>query len=134
MVQLGSDSFKQSMPLVNDLLGKLIVLNTALLGLFTGLKELPVPIWFRVLAICCFVLSLLVSFWGIYPRDWTVDPTVPTQIQEAYSAGVKRKAFWLTVAAICLLLGFVLALTGIVYGAAYPPLPPPIPGPIPQAT
>lgn len=127
MVQLGADSFKQSMPLLNDLLAKLIVLNTALLGIFTGLKDLPMPLSFRVLAIVCFAISLVLSFWGVYPKDAKVDPTDPKQIESSYTEGVKRKSSYLKSAAIALIVGFAVALVGLVYGAITTPETQPIP-------
>jgi hypothetical protein len=110
---IGRDSFKNAVPLLNDVLQKLIVLDTALVGGFVGIKELPIPEWARLLAALGVFISLGFAFYGIYPVSW--EPNLDS-LREIHDCEVKisnRKSTYLRCSAIALLVGLALGLAGV---------------------
>jgi hypothetical protein len=115
----GQELRKQTIPLLNDILTKLIVLNTALLGVFVGIKEVPVTLAMRILTIACFIVSLAVAFFGVYPKQWSIVLDDPKDIRTKEDAGIARKSCLLKVAASFLIAGFVCGLVGFIVGATF---------------
>ncbi len=113
----GQEMRRQTLPLLNDVLQKLIVLNTALLGIFVGIKEIPLSPSMRVAAIVCFLGSLTLAFFGVYPREWVLVLDDPTGIREQEDASIKTKSSYLRFAAFSLVIGFVFGAIGFVAAA-----------------
>lgn len=115
LLSVGRESFRQTVTSLNDVLQRLIVLDTALLGGFVGIKELPMPDWARLLAALGFVVSLGLAFFGVYPAKWGARLNDPVAIKEIEVAIANRKAGLLRWSAGSLIAGFVLGLAGIAW-------------------
>lgn len=108
---------KQSIPLLNDTLQKLVVLDTALTGVFLGLKETPIPAWGRVLAATALTVSLGFAFAGLYPRTRTVNADT---VSAADTQVLARKSSCLYWAAVALVAGLTAGIVGLVAPLAHP--------------
>lgn len=107
------ESVKQTAPLLNDVLQKLIVLSTALLGAFASLKELPVPDWGRGAAAVGFLAALAAALLGVYPRGRASVGYDPDEIKAFEDWTVRRKKRSLSLAAAFLLAGLAAGVAGI---------------------
>jgi hypothetical protein len=111
----GPESLKQSVPALNDVLGKLITLNSALIGGgFVGAKGEVLPFGWTVAAIGFLIVSLVASLWGIYPRGWDVNLNNPNEIRAAEYGAIRRKSYCLATAFGALVVAFLLVFAGVI--------------------
>jgi hypothetical protein len=107
-------------------MAKLIVLNTALVGTFLGLKEVPLPLWAKVIAVAFFIVSLGSSFFGIYPVARFVLVDDPDTIEKDFVKAIEDKSDYLQFAASTLVIGLIVGLIGLSVGLFNSPTPIPI--------
>lgn len=109
------ESFKQSVPSLNDVLGKLLTLNTALIGAgIVALKEQILPFWGGVVAIALVLASLGATLAGLFPHSWTVRPNDPDEIYRIERAVAEWKTWCLRLAFGGLGAGLLASLLSLV--------------------
>jgi hypothetical protein len=112
----GRESLKSTTPYLNDVLQKIIILTTALIGgglLSASAKEEVLSPRWRMAALCALIASLVTAFWGIYPHGgpkWLSDPDVVRRFEHET---IDRKVYWLWWSAVLLILGLGAAVVGL---------------------
>lgn len=91
----------------------MIVLDTALIGAFLGLKDFPVPPTMRVFATVCFIGSLIAAFVGVFPKKAAFLLDDPEGIRDEEDGLVSGKKCCLVWAAVFLVAGFAFGVLGI---------------------
>ena len=110
----GEQTLKQSAPALQDSLQKLITLDAALIGgVLIALKEDVLPPIFRLSVIVCFLVSLGAAMCGVQPLWRNVTMGCAEEIKAYQFDTIRRKSFWIRAAYACLIIGFALAIYGI---------------------
>jgi hypothetical protein len=114
LAQMGRDSFKGSAPALNDVLGKMLTVSTAVLGAglagAIGFKTEAVPFWGVLVALVLVLGSLVATLAGLYPREWSARLNVPADVLDAETAVIGHKARCLRWAFRLLVSAFVTAI------------------------
>jgi hypothetical protein len=123
-LEMGRDLRKQSLPLLNDVFSKMIVLNTALIGTFLGLKDLPLADAYRPFVVVLLLLSLVACFYGLFPKTASFSLDCPRGIGRSIDEMLVNKSWTMRLAAACLVSGLALGAFGLMvsaYGGVQPP-------------
>lgn len=107
--------FEQSIPTLNEMLGRLVTLNTALIG--GGLvlaKGDNVPLPFAVPALFLFLFSLAYALWGLWPRTQSMKITNLAVIESFSNDLVSKKSTAQLMSGITMFLGLFFSVVGAV--------------------
>jgi hypothetical protein len=108
---VGQEGHKHSLTRLNDAIGRLLTLTTALTGgAVLWLKEVC-PDWARFPAIGLFVAALGLAVWAAIPHGRERGAR-PADILASHHRALSLKALQLHLIGLCLWLGFVVASIG----------------------
>ncbi len=117
----GKESLKRSLPFVNDVLQRLLTLNTTLIaGSFLLRDDALAAVW-RIGAAFCFLTSLTLCLLGMLPYARAFSVYAPREVQKHTEAALRVKRRWLSAAAFALVLGFLVAIGGLVGRCVHSP-------------
>jgi hypothetical protein len=109
---IADDAIKQGIPRLNDTLGRLLTLSTALSGgAIALLKEDVCYGWWRVVAAVLFFLALACSTIGIIPFSSRV-AHIPVEIKDEIERIRRIKSIWVCGAASLIASGLLAAIIG----------------------
>jgi hypothetical protein len=119
---LGKKMIGDSIEAVQDALKQLLTLATALLGgSIAFMSEQIMPTGCKIGLILAFLLTVGISCWGIMPYGWDrFSPHFPQLVQEVREHALAWKIAHLKWAGGCLLLGFCIAVIGLIARAFLP--------------
>lgn len=110
---LGQDIIKNSIPLLNDILSKMLTLNTAMIGggIAAAKADVMSP---QVLlpSIATFLVALVLTLAGMLPWTMSVDMSRTEIIAELERSTRKRKLWCLYLSAGLFILGMLMAVVG----------------------
>jgi hypothetical protein len=111
---IADDTIKQGIPRLNDTLGRLLTLSTALSGGAVALlKEDLCYGWWRVIAAVMFFLALGCSSIGVIPFSSRV-PHIPVAIKDEIERIRRIKSRWVCSAASLIAAGLLAAILGAI--------------------
>jgi hypothetical protein len=110
---LGRDVQRNTVPLLNEHLNRVVVLATALTGGFLGVKDAPLPDPARAAAVALFLLTLGLALKGLMPRRAGYTRTVPAAVAADEARVIEAKAWAVKWSAVALLAGFAAGLAGL---------------------
>lgn len=109
---------KNSAAVVNDMLGRLVTLDSALIGGGVVISKGEVfPVWWSALVLACLLTSLAVSLWYLMPRrgrfaeGCSLDDLEADRVSRNNALHCKADALYFAAAAM--LLGMGVALLGV---------------------
>ena len=111
----GQESLKRTVPNLNDALGRLITLNTALIGggMIVAKGEV-IPFEFGVVVLALFFASLLVAMSGLWPRKRLLRMDYLHEVERFRNEVLARKDTCMKVAGILFIIAIAASLTGLV--------------------
>ncbi len=111
----GQETLKGSVPAINDALGKMLTLTSALIGGgFVALKGDIIPFNWGVAAVSCLMASLIAALIGLMPVSRRVMLNNPASIRDAEESAGDRKQWCLMASFVLLVAGFALAFCGVI--------------------
>ncbi len=122
-LEVGKKRLEQTLPLVNDVCVKLIVLTTAWTGTLLAIKEIPISECSRIGSVVFTLISLSSAFFGIYPFSGNVNLDSPNDIRDNERKALEWKSKCLRVGAVALVLGFSTTVLGLLTTPAKPTPP-----------
>lgn len=115
LLDWGRETYKGTIPRLNDALGRVITLSTALLGgSIYFVKDDALPPFFRVMAMFCFLAALSAAFAGTLFRRETVRLRDPEAIRKFKDEVATHRDWWLQVACWAVWAGLWFATAGVV--------------------
>lgn len=116
------EAVRQSVPRLNEAIGRLLTLATALAGgVLAFLKDDVCPAWYRVAAGGCFFVALAVAAWGAMPTPGSASfgPTVgPDLIRSNQAKAMEAKVWFVRASLTAIVCGLLVALVGTAVRAA----------------
>lgn len=111
----GQDAVRNTVPALNDLLGRLVTLDAALLGggLVVARGDV-LPLWAAVPVLAALLASLFAALAGLWPRRALLDLGDLDRLRQFEADAVTRKADALTVAGLALAGAAAAAVAGVV--------------------
>ena len=101
-IEWARETIKRNTSLVNDLLAKMVVLTTALIGAGIGVfDKVAIAPMFRIAVLLLMLGSLTASLWGLYPYIGQVDVRVIEFIKLHKEYANRVKLFRLALPACC---------------------------------
>jgi hypothetical protein len=113
--EAGREAAKNTVPTLNDMLGKLVTLDTALIG--GGLvvaKGETLPFWVAVAVLVLLLVSLGAALSGLWPRRAVLNLGDLEQIEAFDREVIHRKTDALTCAGIAFAAAVTLAVLGLI--------------------
>ncbi|MFO0937678.1 MAG: hypothetical protein U0798_14320 [Gemmataceae bacterium] len=112
----GKQYFLQAIPTLNDVLGKLLTLATALAGgglVIGNGTVISKPV--GVVVVFLFIISIVFSLVGLWPNFREMDKFSTDEIRNFTRHLIQRKRLMLSLAGICIVTGLVIALIGMIF-------------------
>lgn len=113
-VEWGYETIKNNLKFLNEVLRQLVTLSAALLGGSIAFYD-PNMIGkgFKNAVVALYLFALIASFLGVLPYEGEINPQNPNSVKRHKEAARRYKRALLFVAEILLILGFLVALTGM---------------------
>jgi hypothetical protein len=116
LFKLGKRMIEGSIETVQDTLRQLLTLSTALLGgSIAFMNEQLTPLGFKAVCVLFFMATVGISFYGTMPYSAGLVPNIPESVRETRDRALESKTAKLRLAGGSLLLGFAVAVLGIVW-------------------
>jgi len=111
----GYESQKNNIKIVNDVLRQLITLNSAMIaGSIALLKSNLIGEQYTKAIILLFFVSLVTSFWGVFPFEGSFDIRRIDQIRKHKKRALKVKVTYMTVSGVLMVTGFAIAIFSVI--------------------
>ena len=111
--ELGEATRKGNVPLLNDFLGRIVTLDTALIGGgFAAAKLDALPIWSCLTLVVLLLASLLIGMDGLRPRGHKIDTSLYLEIERIERITLARKNSELKISASLFVAAILVAVLG----------------------
>jgi hypothetical protein len=112
-VEWGAETLKRNLTLANEVLRSLLTLSATMLGGSIAFLDKVAAPPFPAIAAAVFLLALGASLLGVLPYEGKADLRIPKQIERHKRAAFDKKLGLLKAAGGLLVIGFLLALVGM---------------------
>lgn len=115
ILKVAEDSIKETIPTLQEMLGRFITLDTALIGGgFALVKSEVIAREIAVTSVLFFLASLAFALWGVWPVKWTFRFAVLHEVKK-FDADIKsRKTIAVSGSGVLLILGLIIAVIGLI--------------------
>ena len=113
-VALGDEQIKRQIPFLNEVLGRLLTLSTALMGgSIIFLKDSFLAEQFKIPSLIFFLFSLISALVGVIPYQHKIARRHLTIIKQGTNRAAKWKVRSIWISAVFLILGLIGLLIGV---------------------
>ncbi|MDC8003728.1 hypothetical protein POV27_06675 [Aureisphaera galaxeae] len=114
-LEWGRESLKNGIALANSVLKQLLTTNTAILTIVLVFADRQVMSSdMKKPVVIAFLVALIISLFGFLPYEKKVILKSPSAIKAHKKKALRHKRIFLWLSATCMLVGFIMALFGIV--------------------
>jgi hypothetical protein len=117
LVAWAEEAVRKGLHSVNEALGRMVTLLTALLaGSAALLVQVPMPKGCKGAAVALLLIALASALWGSLPREALLAVNCPDDVRAERERGAAFKMRCLRVASVALVLAFGFAFLGLLLG------------------